>query len=315
MNQSKKITEGALLTAIYIVLLLIIVFIPIIQLIGLFVLPVPFIVYAAKHGFKSGLLMIIISAILTMIFATAVTLPLTLLAGVGGIAIGSGIYSKKNAYETWAQGTVGYIIAFVAIIALLQLVFSINIFNEIDVAMNESMELMRSILGQFNLLEDAKPSLELMESQLEMMKDMIPVGIAILSIIMAFLAQWVSYKVLNRVEGESLKFPAFKELNMPIAVIWIFFITIILSFMDLDQGSTLFTVFVNVEAICVFLLVIQGFSFVFFYMDHKNIHQSVPIIIVICTLFLPVILMFIIRILGIIDLGFSLKAKIRQQKS
>src|SRR5699024_1321794 len=126
-----------------------------------FILSVPFIIYASKHGFKSGLLMIIIATVLTMIFATVITLPMTVLAGIGGIAIGSGIYHKKNAYEIWAQGTVGHILAFVFILALLQLVFSINIFNQMDVAMNESLDMIKSILGQFNMMEEAKVPLEM----------------------------------------------------------------------------------------------------------------------------------------------------------
>lgn len=314
MNQSKKITDGALLTAIYIILLLIILFVPVIQLFGIFVLPVPFIIYAAKHGFQSGIWMIVIAAVLAFIFATVISLPLTLLSGIGGIAVGSGIHHRKNAYEIWAQGTVGYIIGFVAILLLLQLVFAINIFDQIDVAMNESLEMMRSFFGQLHLSEEAKAPLEAMEQQMMLMKEMVPVAIAIASIVMAFIGQWVSYKIMNRIDGEKFAFPAFKDLNFPVAVIWIFFFTIILSLMDLDPDSIMYMVLINVESLCVFLIVIQGFSFVFFYMDHKGIHQSVPIIIVIITLFLPFLFMFIIRIIGIIDLGFSLKEKIRQQK-
>ncbi|HLQ96456.1 MAG TPA: YybS family protein [Pseudogracilibacillus sp.] len=314
MNQSKKITEGAMLTAVYIILLLIIVFVPIIQIIGIFLLPVPFIMYTSKHGFTAGILMLIIASILAMILATLVTLPLTLLAGIGGIAVGSGMYSEKNAYETWAQGTLGHIAGFVVVLFLIQVVFQINLFQELDTALNESMDTIRSIIGQVNITDDVEKPLELVEEQMQLMKEMVPVGIAILSIIMAFIGQWLTYKIINRVERKQFAFPAFKNLDFPIAVIWIFFLAIILSIMDLDPDGILFTVVLNIEALCVFLLVIQGFSFIFFYMDLKKIHQAVPITIVILSLFLPFIFMFIVRIIGIIDLGFRLKQRLRQQK-
>lgn len=314
MNQSKKITDGALLTAVYIVLLLIVVFIPIIQLFGLFILPVPFIMYAAKYGFKPSIIMLIVSIILSLIFATAISLPITILAGVGGIVVGSGIYRKKNAYEIWAQGTVGFIIGFVVVLALLQFVFAINIFTEMDMAIKEAMEMSRSLLNQFNIGEEAREPLKVLEEQMLQFKDLIPSSIAIASMLFAFLGQWVSYKVMNRIENKQFRFPAFKDLNFPVIIIWIYFFALILSFMDLDTNSVFYMVLVNVMALTIVFIVIQGFSFVFFYMDHKNIHQSVPIIIVIITLFLPFLFMFIIRIIGIIDLGFSLKKRIAHQK-
>src|SRR5699024_12125508 len=107
----------------------------------------------------------------------------------------------------------------------------------------------------------------------KLMKEMVPVGIAILSIIMAFIAQWLTYKIVNRVERKQFAFPAFKNLDFPIAVIWIFFLTIILSIMDLDPDGVLFTVVINVDEICVFLLGVHLFFFFFFYIVVYKIYS------------------------------------------
>src|SRR5699024_7277556 len=144
MNQSKKITAGARQTAAYIILLLGIVFVPVIQIIEISLLPVPFVLYTSKRGFTAGVLMVVIASIWAMLLATPVTLPLTLLAGIGGIAVGSGMYREKNAYETWAQGTIGHIAGFVIVLFLIQVVFQINLFQELDSAMNESMDIGRA---------------------------------------------------------------------------------------------------------------------------------------------------------------------------
>lgn len=50
MNQSRKLTDGALLLVIYVMLLLITIFVPILTMIGMFLLPIPFILYTARHG-------------------------------------------------------------------------------------------------------------------------------------------------------------------------------------------------------------------------------------------------------------------------
>src|SRR5699024_8115242 len=126
MNKSKQLTEGALLTAVYVVLLVIVLFLRVLQLVRSFVLPVPFAIYAAHHGWKLSIVMAFVALLLTAMFATIVSLPMTLLSAIGCIVIGNGMHRKKNAYDTWARGTVAYVVGFVLILAMLQFVFSIN---------------------------------------------------------------------------------------------------------------------------------------------------------------------------------------------
>src|SRR5699024_12097613 len=83
MNKSKQLTEGALLTAVYIVLLLIVFFIPVLQLVGIFVLPVLFSIYAAHHGWKPSIIMAFVALFLSAIFATILSLPMIFLSCSG----------------------------------------------------------------------------------------------------------------------------------------------------------------------------------------------------------------------------------------
>src|SRR5699024_12520400 len=104
MSQSKKITDGALLMAIYIVLLIMSVFIPVFILIGLFILPIPFIIYASRYNWKPTLLIIFLALVLSLLFATIVSLPLTLIASLGGLAIGTAIYNKDTDRKSVVYG-------------------------------------------------------------------------------------------------------------------------------------------------------------------------------------------------------------------
>src|SRR5690625_5393832 len=98
MSQSKKITDGALLMAIYIVLLIMSVFIPVVILIGLFILPIPFIIYASGYNWKPTLLIIVLALVLSLLFATIVSLPLTFIASSCGLSIGTAIYNKDTSH-------------------------------------------------------------------------------------------------------------------------------------------------------------------------------------------------------------------------
>ncbi|MEI3611121.1 YybS family protein [Pseudogracilibacillus sp. SO30301A] len=310
MNQSKKITDGALLTAVYIVLLLITVFIPPIIMFGIFILPVPFIIYAARHGMKPALIMLFSTIVLSFVFATVISLPITLFAGIGGILIGGAIYRNLKPYEVWAQGTLGFIIGMVLVLLVLQFVANINIYEEMDVVIEDSIAMTKVIFDQLGLDSQAEKQVQLFEERMYVIKDLLPSSIAIGSIFFAFISQWISYKVINRVENKRLSFPPFKNFNLPVSLIWIYFIALILSFVDLGEGSGLYLIVMNVVALTIVLITIQGFSFIFFYADHKKVHKSIPIIIVVVTLLLPFLFLFLIRIIGIIDLGFSLKARL-----
>lgn len=314
MNQSKKITDGALLTAVYIVLLLIVIFVPFIITFGIFILPIPFIIYASRYDFKPSLIMLLVAIALSFIFATVVSLPITLLVGIGGVTIGTMIHRNVSAYETWARGTLGFIIGMILVVLLLQFIAGVNIYNEMDVMIEDWITMTSSVVDQIGLDEEAKAQLEQFEQQMYQFKDLLPSSIAIVSILFAFLSQWLSYKVINRIENKQLSFPPFKHLNLPVSVIWIYFISLIVSLIGLDQDSGLYVVIFNVLALMTVLIAIQGFSFIFFYADHKKIHRAVPISIVVISLLIPFLFMFLIRIIGIIDLGFSLKARLANGK-
>src|SRR5699024_4739619 len=105
MTGSKKITEGALLTAVYIALLWMPGFIPVIRMLTFFALAIPFIIYTAKHNWQAALMMFIVAIMLSLIFDTLFSLPMTLLMAFGGIMIGKAINDGRSAYATWARGT------------------------------------------------------------------------------------------------------------------------------------------------------------------------------------------------------------------
>lgn len=310
MNNAKRITDGALLTTIYIVLLLLVIYVPFIFVIGLFILPVPFVIFTSRHGLRYGLIMLIAALSLTFIFATLVSLPVTILTGIGGVAVGYAIFQKRPAYETWARGTVGFIFGILLVIAMLYVVLNINIYTEMQMMIDETIAMTESMMTQFGAGAEAMKQIELFEAQMRSFPDLLPSSIAITSIFMAFISQWLSYKIMNRTGKDKYYFPPFKQFNLPMSIIWIYFFALILTFFVTESSGMLYITVLNVMALTVTLILIQGYSFIFFYADYKKMHISVPIAITIVTLIFSFLFMFIIRIIGIIDLGFQLKAKL-----
>lgn len=314
MNQSRKLTEGALFVALYMVIMLA-SFIPILAAFVLFLLPVPFVIYASRHGAKSGLLVLVAATLLTIIFFTIVSLPLTLLMGVGGLLIGHGIYKKRSAYETWAYGTLGFIGGLLFVVAFSQLVFNVNFTNEIETIATEEMTSYITMIENIGIVE-GNPDIDLeamILEQISLLLNLAPAFLALSAVFLAFLVQWISYKVINRIDKQKYRFSPFRTLRFPSSIIWLYLIVIFISFFDLDPSSIFYIGLQNALFILEALLVIQGFSFIFFFAHYKEKSKALPIIGVVLTILFPMFLLYFVRILGIIDIGFNLRDRLTKK--
>lgn len=314
MNQSRKLTDGALLTVIFIILMAIAIFVPGAILVLIFVLPLPFIIYAYRYDWQPSLIMFVAVILFALFFVSVVSLPLTVLTSIGGIMIGTATRRKLSAYETLGRGVLGYIAGLLFIYIFVVVFLGINLVHEIDVMMEESLEISQGIMKEFGFPEMTEKELEPITTRLSMVKDLIPVGIAMISIIMAFISQWLSYKFLNRVEKTQLYFPLFRNLRIPVAIIWVYFISLIIMFMDLDPNSSIYLVVNNVLSLVGLFIVLQGFSFLFFITYQKKWPKALPIIAVVITLMLPILFINLVRILGIIDIGFGIRDRYLKEK-
>ncbi|WP_087973898.1 YybS family protein [Oceanobacillus rekensis] len=313
MNQSKKITDGAVSLAIFMGLMLIAIFVPIISIVGLILLPVPFVFFTSRYGFKSSLLMFAVALLLTTLFAVFL-LPFTILMGLGGLAVGSAIHKGLSAYETWARGTLGFVIGLLFVFVFSQLLFSINLVEEFEMIVSESMEMSSSFMEQFGVAEQTEGLEELLQLQIDLLIDLLPVGVALTAIVLAFLSQWIGYKFINRIEKKQLRFPPFRNLRFPSSLIWVYFFALLLSFFNLDPSGIYFMAVQNILVLTGLLMALQGFSFIFFYAHHKKISKFIPILIIVLTILFPTFLLYFVRILGIIDIGFRLRDRLGSEK-
>ncbi|AVR01002.1 hypothetical protein OBCHQ24_19040 [Oceanobacillus iheyensis] len=312
MNQSKKIVDGTILTAVYAVLLLVSVFVPVISIIAVVLLPIPFVIYTSRHGGKPALLMWLAATLISVLIATTFSLPIAVLAGSGGIMIGGAIYRKLSAHETWARGTFGFIFGLLFVFVFTQVVFQVNWTEEIEQQMDTSMDLTFETLGEFGFSEQEQGE-EMIGQTIDLLVNLLPVILVGGAIVIAFISQWISYKVLNRLDKKELRFPPFRKLRFPGSLIWVYFFALIASFLVSDTTSFFYTGAQNILALTGLLMTLQGFSFIFFYAHHKKMSKAIPIFSVVLTLLFPTLLLFLVRFIGIIDLGFGMRDRLEKK--
>ncbi|HLR61223.1 MAG TPA: YybS family protein [Lentibacillus sp.] len=314
MNQSRQLTDGALLTAIFMILMLIATFVPVITLIATFLLPVPFIIFASRYDWKPSIIMLTAASILSALLTSIFSLPLPVLMGLGGIMIGSAIYHKLSAYETLARGTIGFVVGLVFIFVFSQYVFQVNLVNEMNNMIEQSITMSQNVMDQLGMEELSEEQMAMLTEQFDMLTDLLPVFIAIVALLLAFVSQWVGYKVISRMDNKKLQFPPFRMLRLPVSLIWIYFFSLIMTFFGLDQNGMVYLAVNNVLMLAGILMTLQGFSFIFYYAYVKQMSKALPIGSVVLTIFLPFIFLYLVRLLGIIDIGFSLRDRISNDK-
>ncbi len=87
----------------------------------------------------------------------------------------------------------------------------------------------------------------------------------------------------------------------------------IISFMDLSGiGAQAVN---NVLMLTGIFMALQGLSFIFYYAYVKNITKALPVMSVLLTIFVPFIFLHLVRLLGIIDIGFALRDRISGGKT
>ena len=315
MKQSKEITDGALLLSIYMIILLAAIFVPVMILPSLFLLPIPLIMYSSTYRWQQTLILGAGAILLSLFIVPFISIPLTVLACSGGILTGLAIQQKLSPYETLARVTAGYVAGLVFTYIYIQYFFQINWDTVFTEAFTDSLQMSRSLFQQFGLPEQQLNELFLIfEESLSAMLNLLPVAFVMVALVIAWISQWLSYKVLNRTKQKKLFFPPFRKFKLPTATVWIYFFALIVTLFETDVESIFFIGANNIISLLGFLMIIQGFSFIFFFAYQQRMSKAFPIISIVVTMMFPFLLSPIVRIIGIIDIGFGLREHMTRKK-
>lgn len=311
MRGTKFITEGAILLALYIVFLLAFLYMPLLGGIIIFALPLPFIVYTVRNSFRHACLLLGIATLLTLIVSTPFHIFNTVLAGVTGICLGYMYQKKKNAIEILLVGTLIYIVKFV-----LLYVISIK-FLDIDI-IGISKGIYETFIQQAEKFTAGNPAsekqIELFKEAMDLIVILLPTMLAMIALFSSWMTVLLSNYVLRRINYPVQQFHKFRDIQLPKIIIWYYVVLILLSlFVKVEEGTYSYMIFSNLSVAFNFLLLFQGFSFVAFFINQKGYPKMVPILLFVVGLFIPQ-LFPLVTILGIIDLGFSLRSIVQSKQ-
>ncbi|NRG43866.1 YybS family protein [Bacillus sp. CRN 9] len=311
MKNVHKLTEGAVLLAVFTVLLLMSLYIPVLGVLLTFVLPLPFILFAAKNKRSDSIVFFIAGLLFSLIVGTVISIPITLAFGLTGLVIGDFIREKKERSATFIGGTLTFLVVSILIYAAMNVLFNINFVEEMTKVMDESIEMSRSVVDSIGAgAADTEELFNQLETAMKTMETLIPSILVMMSLSTAFIIQLIAFPIVKRFGVEVTKWNSFADLTFPKSILWYYLITIFATLMmNPEEGTFWYMALLNLSFILQMLMVIQGLSFVFFFSRLKGWPKAAPVIILILTVFMPIFL-YIIRILGIIDIGFDLRKRL-----
>lgn len=308
MKRTNVLTEGAIFVAIYTVFLLITLYVPILSVISIFFLSTPFIIFGIRHGIKQSFVLLLASIVMTFLVGSIVSLPIGLMFSVTGIIMAY-FYRQKRQLFALIGGTISLLINFVLDYALSIVFLGVDLFSDV---IQQTKSSVRETLAAFPSMDEEmkKTMMEQMNEQFDLLMNLLPSMFVIVSFMLAVIIHILNIGIIKRLKLNVGTITPFRDWKFPKSIIWYYLITILLMLINLPKESFLNNALYNIVFVLQTVLLIQGFSFIFYFCHVKKLSKAVPVLIVIGTFILP-ILLYPVRILGIIDLGFNLREKIR----
>nr|WP_249116470.1 YybS family protein [Bacillus altitudinis] len=300
--------------SIFAVMTLFYLYVPLLSIIFFMAAPIPIILYTIRHGLKKGLAAGAIGIVISFLIGSInglLSAPMLIAVGVGmGV-----FYSRRQPGQAIITGALIYLFSFLIYFVVSVQLFQVDILGVAKESIDQIMPMVESTLKQSgasdqDIAKQLKQFRELQDTAL----NSLPVALLIFVTLMSFVNHWFVRPLIKRFVPDMPALKKFKDMRLPKSMVWYYLLTLLLMLIQPEKGSFLSLVQTSAFQILFILVLIQGFSFIFYYCHEKNISKVVPIFAVVLTILFPPIGV-IVRIIGIADIGFDLREKVKTNNS
>ncbi|QLI44000.1 YybS family protein [Bacillus pumilus] len=314
MKQTKALVEGAIMISIFSVMMLFYLYVPLLSIIFFLAAPIPIILYTIRHGLKKGIAAGAIGIVISFLIGSLAGLmsaPILIAAGLGmGV-----FYSRRQPGNAIITGALIYLFSFlISFIVSVQL-FQVDIMGIAKESVEQMIPMLESVLKQSgaseqNIAKQLKQFREMQDAALSALPVALLIGVTLL----AFVNHWFVQPLIKRFVKDMPVLKKFKDMRLPKSMVWYYLLTLLLMLIQTEKGSFLWLVQTSAFQILFILVLIQGFSFIFYYCHEKSISKAVPIFAIVLGVLYPPVGV-IVRIIGIADIGFDLREKVKTNNS
>lgn len=309
-QQTRQLTNGAMMTTVFIVLLAISVYVPVLSIVSTLFLALPIAWYSAKYPWKASVLFSTVCLVLSFMIGGLLSLPLALIHLPLGLAIGLSIYYKKSKLFMFMSASLVLLLSLMVQYVASILLFDINVLKEYTASFDQSYEQTGAFMEKIGASDASIAEYKELVAQMQFsFETLLPV----LLVLGVFATVWVMLlillPILKRFGIMAPKFPPFRDMKLPKSVLWYYLIVLLVSMLsEFEPGTMAYMVFANASVLLQFLLFLQGVSFYHFYIHQEGWPKWVTVLV---TVFAFPLQSFT-SIVGIVDLGFDIRGWVKR---
>ena len=316
----RPMTEGAMLTAITVVLCIAGIYIPVIGSMAKFIWPVPIAILVLRHGLRTGMLATAVSGAILFILTGPINFVVTVLGfGLLGLVLGWCLRKEIGASQVVLWCAVASAISILASLALTIYTTGINPIDLLITSQQEAFDKLLPFMQQMaNQPGGAKKLAEtkaMMEQMPQMMRMILPSVLVVTSVITSYLNFMVAKWVLVRMGQQVVALPQFRQWRFPswTAYIYVAGLGMVLFAEKLGMPA-LYPIGVNMVTAFSYLFLFGGIALLVYIFKEAGISKGMKTAIIIL---LIVFMSFAFQLLiyaGIFDSIFNYRQIIERKK-
>ena len=308
IGDTKHLTEGAILTGIFLVLAFLSYFTPLF-LFAFIVLPVPFVVLYARTNWRVLLLSAIAGfIILFSLLDPLISFKMSLLALLVGGALGYAFKKSWPASRLLIAGTIAFLGVFLVKLLFFQVVLGINLLEVIMTGLKEAAEAQAAFLEGMEApegqIQDVRDITDLLRENIPVF---LPATLLMASTVLGYFQVVINRGILNKLGYKTASFPPFANWRFPQFFAWYYVIATVILLFQPNLSGYIGRVAANLFTVTNYILLLQGITLVYWFLKiNRSLHKVFSIFIILVLLAIPPLNMVVI-LLGLSDQLFNIR--------
>ncbi|MGE7546185.1 YybS family protein [Sporosarcina newyorkensis] len=308
-DQARRITYGAMMIALFALLLAFTMYVPLLSALTLLFIPLPITLYRLRYDRLSTLLVAACTWLITLLIGELLSIPSAIVLSAVGFVIGDTVRTgKSKLYVFMATG--------LTLLVSLSLLYLGSVWffkmNPIEQLLQQFQSIQEEALVMLTGMGNSTRDIEKMVAEAFTYYQTIVPSLFILSVfIAAYLFVMPILAVAARLRFEVPKFASFLTMRLPFATVVVYMVLLLISILSqTEQGTTLYLMEANAILIFRFLFFIQGLALIYFALHTMKLPGIVNVPATLLAMFLsPFTVM-----LGVIDIAINVRAWIGKDK-
>lgn len=312
MSERSPLTDGIIGSLIHVLLLFVSIFTPL-SFISLMLLPLPALVYTAKHTRKAGAVFACISAALGALFGLLWLLASFVAAGAGW-GMGQFHHSKRRSVRgLLLTGTVTLLAGISLALLLLSVSFDFHLGSILERQWEQTIAVYTEIWDEMGIAVN--------ERELHVVRETVVSLLPAVFIVMAGSTALVNHAigrvVLRRLEVPTVKLPPFQEWHFPRSLLAWYIVSVVVMLLT-EIGSYWYSVAVTANWLITLLFVVQALSLLTALVQRWLRPPDAWFwlgVLLFLPLFVFIMLFFFVPLsfLGMLDIGFRFRDRLQKR--